>query len=111
MADVMEIADIGERTVGSRRTGDPIAHLERRAVRERRTQHPLRIDARRKRTENPLRQHLRLPRSRRRQHEVAPRDEINDGELFVRKRHDRRVTPPSRRPWPEPSLCGRRSVP
>ena len=111
MADVMEIADIGERAVGSRRTGDPIAHLERRAVRERRTQHPLRIDARRKRTENPLRQHLRLPRSRRRQHEVAPRDEINDGELFVRKRHDRHVTPPSRRPWPVPSLCGRRSVP
>lgn len=39
MTEMVEIADVGKRAVRSRRTGNPITHLERCAIRKRHDRH------------------------------------------------------------------------
>ena len=86
MAEVVEVADVGERLV-LRLCRHAAAHLEGRAVGEGRAEHAPRIDSVLKRVENALRKHLGLARTGRSQHQMRSRAEIDDSLLFDSKIH------------------------
>ena len=54
VAEMMEVADVGELALRLRRAGNAVAHLEGRAIRKRRAQHLLRVNARAKRPDDAL---------------------------------------------------------